>query len=339
MTNNLTYFKTLLKNLVIPKTTGLCMSKVWNYMKNKLLEKYNIVNNFSYINIVLMLINRCNLNCEYCGATRDGLFKEKKMEIDINFIENIFSKPIIGNSLLVSLLGGEPLLCKDIVEIVSFLSKNGHLSNLFTNGILLRDKIEDLKKAGLTSINLSIYPESMSYLKNTLLDINKIFPVRSSYVLIKSELERNNNYIFDLIEFTKKSRCKNIIFWRFGPQGKNPNYEEIVSDDLPSYKNFVYEAKRKYGNYVYFTGSQVSEKGKNEDEIRKCKYLWEQTLINADGTIIPCCGGVPLLDNVNIISSSFNEIYNHDTIVDIRSRLLNRNLSLSQFCQNCKFFY
>jgi cyclic pyranopterin phosphate synthase len=58
----------------------------------------------------------------------------------------------------VRLTGGEPLVRKGIVEFISRLSQIEEIKDLSltTNGILLKEFAQDLKKAGLTRINISL---------------------------------------------------------------------------------------------------------------------------------------------------------------------------------------
>jgi MoaA/NifB/PqqE/SkfB family radical SAM enzyme len=62
----------------------------------------------------------------------------------------------LGVSYVV-ITGGEPLLRKDIVEIVNIFSKLGMSTRLQTNGLLLtEEKLDKLIKAGLNDITISI---------------------------------------------------------------------------------------------------------------------------------------------------------------------------------------
>ena len=58
----------------------------------------------------------------------------------------------------VRLTGGEPLVRKDIVNIVSGLANIPGISTIAmtTNGITLSRKLPDLKRAGLTHLNVSL---------------------------------------------------------------------------------------------------------------------------------------------------------------------------------------
>lgn len=58
----------------------------------------------------------------------------------------------------VRLTGGEPLLRKDIVDIVTYISKDLGVRDvgLTTNGLVLDRYLDDLVEAGLTHLNISL---------------------------------------------------------------------------------------------------------------------------------------------------------------------------------------
>lgn len=63
----------------------------------------------------------------------------------------------INDRLMLVLSGGEPLLRKDIYEIVEYASSGGFITVLGTNGILLtKERVKLLKGAGLRGVGVSI---------------------------------------------------------------------------------------------------------------------------------------------------------------------------------------
>ena len=63
----------------------------------------------------------------------------------------------------IRLYGGEPLLHKDLTRIVEHSVRLGLNTWMTTNGILLRDRIDDLYKAGLRSISVGYYGTGEEY--------------------------------------------------------------------------------------------------------------------------------------------------------------------------------
>ena len=314
-------------------TSFKLLPKAANYLKYKMIKPKARVSCYTPQIAALQSTNQCNLRCGYCRLTRDGIFDEKKQEMTIEMVQKIFSHPLLKNAVLVDILGGEPLLCNDFINIVAFLSSRGYLTNFSTNGLLLANKVMDLKKAKITRINVSIYPENINLLRKNLKDINGIFPVHVSYVLTKSQLEQNPEEILQIVEMTKRSGCKSLRFWMFRPLGKNPDFNEVVTNELYAYKIFSSEIKNKFKDYVLLPSmTSVSERQIRE---KKCRQLWQRINISAKGEIAPCCGGFPALSEVNIFSSTLDEIYNHPAVIKIRENLLDKTIPALEVCQSC----
>ncbi len=106
----------------------------------------------------ISVTDRCNLRCRYC-MPEEGIPLISHNEIltyeEILRIVNVFAKEGISK---VRITGGEPLVRKGIVELISRLSKIEELKDLSltTNGILLKDFAHELKKAGLKRVNISL---------------------------------------------------------------------------------------------------------------------------------------------------------------------------------------
>ncbi len=103
-------------------------------------------------NLRIAVTNRCNLNCIYChregeSDPRTEMSAERIAEIAKAFYELGIKK--------LKLTGGEPLLRKDICEIISLMPDFEEIS-LTTNGILLSDLAFDLKESGLDRVNISL---------------------------------------------------------------------------------------------------------------------------------------------------------------------------------------
>ncbi len=117
-------------------------------------DRFNRSINYLRISVT----DRCNLRCTYC-MPQDGI--RLLDHADILSFEEIaeFTKVAVENGITkVRLTGGEPLVRKDIVELVSMLSAIDGLDDLSmtTNGILLTKYADKLKKAGLKRINISL---------------------------------------------------------------------------------------------------------------------------------------------------------------------------------------
>ncbi|MGI6741720.1 MAG: GTP 3',8-cyclase MoaA [Brevefilum sp.] len=104
----------------------------------------------------LSLTERCTLRCVYCRADEGICPKAEELSgADFLRIARVCAKLGIKR---IRLTGGEPLLRKDILEIVAGLGKIEELIDLSmtTNAQMLAEYAEGLKQAGLKRVNISL---------------------------------------------------------------------------------------------------------------------------------------------------------------------------------------
>ena len=100
----------------------------------------------------------CNLRCQYC-MPEEGVCKFEHEEIlsfeEFYTITKVFSELGITK---VRITGGEPLVKKGIVDFIKKVKGLEQIKeiSMTTNGILLSDYAEELKKAGLDRVNISL---------------------------------------------------------------------------------------------------------------------------------------------------------------------------------------
>jgi len=122
--------------------------------------------NINYLRI--SVTDRCNLRCIYC-MPEQGI-KSLNHE-DILRFEDILKIVKISASLGINKIrytGGEPLVRKDIDKLIYETSRISKIKDIAitTNGILLADMAEDLKKAGLNRVNISLDTLSSDKFRN-----------------------------------------------------------------------------------------------------------------------------------------------------------------------------
>ncbi len=106
----------------------------------------------------ISITDKCNFRCTYCMPA-EGLPWLKKAEIlSYEEIERIARVAASIGIEQIRLTGGEPLVRRDVPELVRQLRKIEGLRSLSltTNGILLKQLAGALAEAGLTRINVSL---------------------------------------------------------------------------------------------------------------------------------------------------------------------------------------
>lgn len=106
----------------------------------------------------ISLTDRCNFRCIYC-MPEDGVCQMGHDEIlSLEEIERLVAVAAKHGIKSVRLTGGEPLVRKGVEDLVASITSMDGIENvsMTTNGVLLPKMAEDLKRAGLNRVNISL---------------------------------------------------------------------------------------------------------------------------------------------------------------------------------------
>jgi len=102
---------------------------------------------------------KCNLGCQHCGSSC-GLENKSQEELSTDEIKNVFAsiaKDFDPKQIIIAVTGGEPLLRKDLFEVMKYANELGFSWGMVTNGTLLSTKIvEKMKEAIMSTISISL---------------------------------------------------------------------------------------------------------------------------------------------------------------------------------------
>jgi len=109
-------------------------------------------------NLRLSVTDRCNLRCQYCMPEEDYLWLPREDILHFEEVERLVDVFLDIGVDKVRLTGGEPLLRRDVADLVARLAARPRIRDLAmtTNGVLLRGAAAELKRAGLHRITVSL---------------------------------------------------------------------------------------------------------------------------------------------------------------------------------------
>jgi len=185
-----------------------------------MLDKFNRRINYLRISVT----DRCNLRCTYCMPEEGINLISHKEILNYDEIVEVVKESVKLGIDKVRLTGGEPLVRKGIVSLISMIWNVEGVKDLSltTNGILLEKYAQDLKNAGLQRVNISLDttdPEKYKAITRGG-DIKKVFkgieaakkvgllPVKINCVVLKSSGEEDAQSI-------KKFCLENELQFRF----------------------------------------------------------------------------------------------------------------------------
>lgn len=264
------------------------------------------------LSLRITITNRCNENCLYCH--HDGMVSSKdEMTPDELYTICKIAKRIGVRKIRLS--GGDPLIRKDIVEIVEKIASLDFKDiSLTTNGVLLGKYAEDLKNAGLDRVNVSLdtldrdtykHVTSMDYLNEAKEGILKavevgLYPVKINMVVMKdlntNEIKdmfnfcKENGMILQLIELIESENCDDDKFSADYHYPLDPIENKLVdiADDVRERK--FMQGRKKY--YINDGEIEIVRPVDNSSFCASCSRL----RITPDGKIKPC-----LLRNDNLV--------------------------------------
>lgn len=269
------------------------LKTIYNFLRKKpILCVYNIS-------------GRCNSRCPMCN-----FWRSPQGELTLPEMKRLFLKLKDGGLRYINLQGGEPLLRKDILEIVEFLITAGLKPTLITNGTLLKEKLI-LKLVSLpTDVIVSL--DTLSKAKyRKIRGIDAFDKVKKNLQLISSLkrkgfwkinmiiLRTNQDEILNLYEFSQKLGFGFSCFpYNYGIgiasfKDENLFYNpRLVSQRLKE----LYQKDQK--NFFYFPEMISYIQGK---EIGPCDAGQYSIAIDSLGRISPCLemtGQIDFLDSL-----------------------------------------
>ena len=207
-------------------------------MKQNILNNSILTDSFGrrheYLRI--SVTERCNLRCKYCMPAEGIKIKPKDELLTFDEIEKISKIFVSLGVKKIRITGGEPLVRKDLPNLLKNISQFNGLESLAlsTNGLLLGNYIHDLKNSGVTKINVSLdslkadkfnYITRSNNLENILEGIDKSIEAGFKNLKINVVVMRgfNDDEILDFINFgiEKKLNIRFIEYMPFNGNGWN----------------------------------------------------------------------------------------------------------------------
>ena len=264
------------------------------------------------ISLRITITNRCNVNCLYCH--HDGMVTSKQeMTADELYTICKIAKNIGVQKIRIS--GGEPLIRKDIVEIIEKIASLDFKDiSMTTNGTYLGEYAQGLKDAGLTRVNVSLdtlnrgtyeFITKKDYLESAKEGILKavevgLYPVKINMVIMKdinqNEIKdmfkfcKENDIVLQLIELIESESCDDDKF------SVDYHYKlDMIEERLSDIADEVHERKFMQGRKKYYIDGGEIEVVRPVDNSTFCANC-SRLRITPDGKIKPC-----LLRNDNLV--------------------------------------
>lgn len=327
-------------NRMLKRTTGLKLSNLAVLYFQKFFQKGDL----SLGKPMTLLFDPssiCNLHCPLCPTGQGRVereratasFKDYKKVID-DLKKYLFFLHITN--------WGEPLVNPELSKMISYANKMNIDTILYTNLTLLKpNTAEELIRSGINEIIVSLDGATEeTYLK---------YRVGGNFKKVLNNLKL-------LVELKKKFKSKVVIKWQFIVSSQNEGELDqakkmakslgVVFYPTPLRIDMGLEASKnrkqqimkdrkwfpKTNKYQWYSLSRFT----NKNRIRNCHWLWMKTVVNANGSVSPCCSiWEESKDFGNAYTDGILSVWNNDNYQTARRIIRTKRPNKNNVCSNC----
>lgn len=240
--------------------------------------------NANWRSVKLNITERCNLRCKNCYIKPKG--EELPQKLIFSLLDQLKDK-----SVRLDILGGEPLLRGNLVEIVAYAKKNLRKGKIFifTNGTLVTDDLAlRLKKAGLDTAIVALHShidtihESMTQIAGswhkTVAGISAFLGAGIRTFAFTVITSYNVDHLDKIEMFARKLKA-GILYFPYIDQSENDNLRINDNGKFQSAIEWAIEKSYRHKKVLkncLRRGSKI------------CLAFTDSITIQSDGSVIPC---------------------------------------------------
>jgi MoaA/NifB/PqqE/SkfB family radical SAM enzyme len=292
-----------------------------------------------FIHCNLQVTYRCNFSCQICDFWTEHHDGER--ELSLEDIRTIGRKLNRLGTLIVSLAGGEPLIRRDLRDVIRILNEENHFPILITNGWFVDETVaRDILRAGLQEISVSVdYADpkkhdaqrgregAWDHAIRALELLNRHRPHRRNRIhMITVLMDDNLADVEPLIRLSRElgvTYMVNLYSWNRGSKRRRLPGEKVT--------NHLLDLKRKYPEFVNLTTYiEHLDQAVEEGGVGNCQT--GRLLMNIDnhGNVSRC---------TETLTEPVGNILRED-VLDIREKLweLQRTRACNQCWTSCRGF-
>lgn len=280
--------------------------------------------------------NICNLKCPLC-TTGSGEMERITGKMSLEIFGEIMKK--MGKDIFFLLIyhQGEPYINKHFFDFVRIAKEKNIYVTTSTNGHYFTDEnIKATIDSGLDSMIVSVDGVSQESFEKYRVRGNLQKVINGTKKLIKEKKKRKSRIPNVALQFLVMKHNESEID-QVRRLGKEIGVDRVLVKNIEvrSYE----EALEWLPNEKAFRRYDVSENDfavKGQDEKQSCSRPWMSSLVNWDGTFVPCCfdkNGKYPMGNIYEVED-IEQIWKGESITDFRKKLLEDRKQID-ICANC----
>ncbi len=274
---------------------------------------YHLTKTKAPLSLNLRITNRCNFNCSYCDC-----IKIKRQEMTTEQIKKILLDAKKQGLNKIGFTGGEPLLRKDLAELINYSKQLGLITHIVTNGSLIKNHIPMLKKSDGIFISFDGLPkyQDKNRTKSDVLANIKLALKNGIHVCALTTFTKHN-IALENIDYLLKTAKQNGFSVMFQPIIDFDILPENIDGTIfPSkavlVKAFKFIKKRKKQGYPVadsYTYLNYLIKFYPYSKRGRCYAGELYAIIDCNGDLYPCYVAIEKTKPVNILTKGFKQAF------------------------------
>ncbi|MAG78969.1 hypothetical protein CMI40_01185 [Candidatus Pacearchaeota archaeon] len=293
----------------------------------------------------------CNSRCRHCTRWK---LKSSKTDLSTNKVKKIIKELKYIGVKSISFAGNEPLIRKDISDLIKYTTKYGIFSSINTNGLLLnKEKTEKLIKNGVGTFIFSIDSDNEKdhdFLRGVPGSFNKTFKLVNIIRSIRKKLKKrvdiqvttvvskkNVNKLYEIVKLCNEKGVDKMIIQPIHFIKKYFETEKsliLTEKDIPIMQEQLTKIEKDFKDFVvvpknYLENFKTFFNAPNKLYKYRCTAFFITADIRSNGNVIPCPVGFRKIGNLK--EKSFKEIWFSKEANKLREDIKNNKHPLCWF--------
>jgi len=262
--------------------------------------QFNLFKKRNLIKVGHRITHKCNYECSYCSVWNDKI-KELDTEQILRLVDEIADMGCVAYAVT----GGEPLVRKDLPQILKRIKERGMLAKLVTNGALVTKRLDEIyKNVDVLSFSFDTIspnvPEEMGFIK--VLDdkiiegikaaVERIPHVGFNLIISKLTLKELDEIVPYCTSLGMKSFTFSPLLTHFNyksPEDIEKRYDELYGG-IENYKKTILKLRelRDKGYPVMMSDLLLETMYTFKVPKLKCISIYLSCSVSPDGRLGPC---------------------------------------------------
>lgn len=309
--------------------------KIWTAAKKREILK-NILPLETPLSIQVEPSGMCNFKCVYCIHSAEHA---KEILLKEMLSLEVFKKFLVGAKYFkqkiktITFCGlGEPLLNKDVYEMIKLSKEICTETNIVTNGSLLTSENSDkLIASGIDNIRISLQGLNAQDYKKT-----------SNFIIDFDKFINNLKYLYE-----HKGNAKiylKIVDLVIDTKEKEEEFYKIFENICDNIEIQIIIKESPHVEFNKISKRDVTKKtiyNKPVKNVEVCSAIFFSMFFRANGSVLPCCNvhdyNYQSLEIGNVNDNNIFEIWNSEKLKALRLCHLKGNGNSIALCKRCSF--